>query len=72
MLYFDFPFSITEDGFRLIGTDTEMEPHQQVKVEKTPLNVGDTFTLELDETGNMFFRKNGPVQYELDFHTHGI
>ena len=72
MLYFDYPFSITENGLKLIGVDTEMEPHQQVKIDRTPLNVGDTFTLELDEDGCMIFKKNGPVQYELDFHTHGI
>ena len=69
MLYFDFPFSITENGLKLIGVDTELEPHQQVKVDKTPLKVGDTFTLELDENGCMNFRKHAPVQYELNFGT---
>ena len=67
MLYCDFPFSITENGLKLIGVDTEMEPHQQVKVDRTPLNVGDTFTLELDDEGCMIFKKNGPVQLNLAF-----
>lgn len=67
MLYFDFPFSITENGLKLIGVDTELEPHQQVKIDRTPLNVGDTFTLELDEDGCMIFKKHAPIQYELNF-----
>jgi len=66
-MYCDYTFSIDESGLKLIDKDSELEPHCQVKVENTPLEEGDTFTLELDKDGCMFFRKNAPVQYELNF-----
>lgn len=67
MLYCDFTFSIDESGLKLTDKDSKLEPYSQVNIEKTKLEVGDTFTLELDEDGCMFFRKQAPVQYELDF-----
>ena len=69
MLYLDYSFSIDENGLKLTDKDSELEPHCQVKLDNTPLEEGDTFTLELDENGCMFFRKNAPVQYELNFGT---
>jgi hypothetical protein len=67
MLYLDYSFSIDENGLKLTDKDSKIEPHCQVKLDNTPLEEGDTFTLELDENGCMFFRKNAPVQYELNF-----
>ena len=67
MMYCDYTFSIDESGLKLIDKDSELEPHCQVKVENTKLEVGDTFTLELDEDGCMFFRKNAMVQLNLAF-----
>ena len=67
MMYCDYTFSIDESGLKLIDKDSELEPYCQVKVENTKLEVGDTFTLELDEDGCMFFKKNGPVQLNLAF-----
>ena len=67
MLYLDYSFSINENGLKLTDKDSEIEPYCQVKLGNTPLEEGDTFTLELDEDGCMFFRKNAPVQYELNF-----
>tara|TARA_Y100000385_G_scaffold260758_1_gene290911 strand:- start:157 stop:357 length:201 start_codon:yes stop_codon:yes gene_type:complete len=65
MLYWDYSFDITANGLKLTDKDTQWEKYQQVKLENTPLQVGDTFTLELDEFNRMFFRKNPPVQLEL-------
>lgn len=67
MLYLDYSFSINENGLKLTDKDSEIEPHCQVKLDNTPLKEGDTFTLELDEDGCIFFRKNASVQYELNF-----
>ena len=67
MLYMDYSFSINENGLKLTDKDSEIEHYCQVKLGNTPLEEGDTFTLELDEDGCMFFRKNAPVQYELNF-----
>jgi hypothetical protein len=66
-MYCDYTFSIDESGLKLIDKDSELEPYCQVKVENTELEVGDTFTLELDEDGCMFFRKNAMVQLNLAF-----
>tara|TARA_Y100000385_G_scaffold279684_1_gene329692 strand:- start:305 stop:514 length:210 start_codon:yes stop_codon:yes gene_type:complete len=67
MLYWDYSFEITANGLKLTDKDTQWEKYQQVKIENTPLQVGDTFTLLTDNDGCMFFRKNAPVQYELNF-----
>jgi hypothetical protein len=67
MLYWDYSFEITANGLKLTDKDTQWEKYQQVKIENTPLQVGDTFTLLTDEDGCMVFRKNSPVQYELNF-----
>jgi len=67
MLYCDYTFSIDESGLKLTDKDSKWEKYQQVDITNTALNVGDTFTLELDKDGCMFFRKNAPVQYELNF-----
>jgi len=67
MRYVDYKFSITREGLKL---DDKGEPDfsHQVQLSNTPLEVGDTFTLELDEDNCIFFKKNGPIQTELNFY----
>ena len=68
MLYADYMFQIDEKGL-LMYNKGEHTPLDMVQIEKTPLNEGDEFVLELDEYGRMFFKKttsvNIPVQMEL-------
>tara|TARA_B110000483_G_C17971610_1_gene456076 strand:+ start:68 stop:322 length:255 start_codon:yes stop_codon:yes gene_type:complete len=67
MQYLGCRFSITNEGLKL---DDKGEPElwrHQVQLHSTPLEVGDVFTLELDEEGRMFFKKTGPIQTELNF-----
>jgi len=71
-LYCDFTFSIDQYGLKLTDKDRPLEPYSQVKIDRTPLQVGDTFTLELDPDGCIFFRKTGNEfmdhqQLELNF-----
>ena len=71
-LYCDFTFSIDQDGLKLTDKDRDDKDFNQVKIGRTPLQVGDTFTLELDPDGCMFFRKTGNEftdhqQLELNF-----
>jgi len=56
MLYVDYMFQIDKDGLLMYnkGTDSVLD---MVQIDKTPLNVGDTFVLELDEFNRMFFRR---------------
>ena len=56
-LYCDYNFSIEENGLKLVDKERHDKAFNQVKVENTPLNVGDSFVLELDEDSCMFFRK---------------
>ena len=65
MLYADYMFQIDEQGL-LMYNNGDSNPLDMVQIEKTPLNVGDQFVLELDERGRMFFKKtNMPVQMEI-------
>lgn len=57
MLYCDYTFSIDENGLKLVDKERHDKNFNQVKIDNTPLDVGDTFVLELDEDGCMFFRK---------------
>jgi len=71
-LYVDYSFEINQYGLKLSDKDSTLEPYSQVKIDRTQLSVGDTFTLELDLDGCMFFRKTGNEfmdhqQMELDF-----
>ena len=71
-LYVDYSFEINQYGLKLSDKDNTLEPYSQVKIDRTQLSVGDTFTLELDLDGCMFFRKTGNEfmdhqQMELDF-----
>jgi hypothetical protein len=67
MQYLGCRFSITSEGLKL-DDNGEPEPGRlQVQLHSTPLEVGDAFTLELDEDGRMFFKKTGPIQTELNF-----
>jgi hypothetical protein len=56
MLYADYMFQIDENGLLMYnkGNDSVLD---MVQIDKTPLNVGDTFVLELDEFNRMFFRR---------------
>jgi len=67
MKYYDYHFVLNENGLKLSDKGPP-DKWEQVDINRTPLNVGDTFTLELDEDNCMFFKKNGPVQMELNFH----
>jgi hypothetical protein len=64
-LYCDYTFEINESGLKLTNK-AEPDEFHQVQIKNTPLNVGDTFTLELDEDNCMFFKKIGPVQLNLE------
>ena len=56
-LYCDYTFSINETGLKLVDKERHDKDFNQVKLENTPLNVGDSFVLELDEDSCMFFRR---------------
>lgn len=56
MLYADYMFQIDEDGLLMYNKGLG-SPLDRVQIDKTPLNVGDTFVLELDEFDRMFFRR---------------
>ena len=56
-LYCDYTFSINENGLKLVDKERHDKDFNQVKLENTPLNVGDSFVLELDEDSCMFFRR---------------
>ena len=64
-LYCDYAFEINESGLKLTDKANPNETYM-VRIKNTPLNVGDTFTLELDEDNCMFFKKSGPVQLNLE------
>ena len=65
MIYCDYTFDIGVEGLRLTDKAEPNEFHM-VRIDRTPLKVGDKFTLELDEHKRMFFRKDAPVQLELE------
>ena len=66
MLYADYLFQIDENGLLMYNRGDD-SPLDMVQIEKTHLNVGDKFELELDEHGRMFFKRigYGPDQLEL-------
>ncbi len=61
-----YKFDIDKNGLLLSDVDSELEPHSQVKIDNTPLDVGDEFVLELDQFGCMFFKRKGPHQLDLN------
>ena len=65
MMYCDFKFEITEKGLLLQDKPDPDETHM-VRISSTTFEPGDKFTLELDEFGRMFFRKDGPLQLNLE------
>ena len=65
MIYCDYRFEITEQGLLFSDKPTPDETHM-VRISQTSFTPGDKFTLELDEVGRMFFRKDGPVQLNLE------
>ena len=64
MMYCDFRFEITEKGLLFQDKPDPDETHM-VRIDRTSFTPGDSFTLELDELGRMFFRKQ-MVQLSLD------
>lgn len=64
MLYADYRFSITEDGLKLVDKGAP-DKWEQVDINRTPLNEGDMFTLELDRDNCMYFRKVDDRQWDL-------
>ena len=71
MMYVDYKFEIDERGLLMIDKPDPDEAHM-VRIKNTPLEVGDKFTLELDELGRMFFKKDGPKQLPLELYDNGI
>lgn len=74
MIYCDYRFEITEQGLLfsdkpmqiMIGDKPTPDETYMVRISQTSFTPGDKFTLELDEIGRMFFRKDGPVQLNLE------
>jgi|TARA_R110002074_G_scaffold276797_1_gene448171 hypothetical protein len=65
VMHVGYKFDITEEGLLLSDVNSSLEDHSQVNIDRTPLNVGDSFVLELDQNGCMFFKKS-EVQLSLD------
>ena len=65
MMYVDYKFRIDEQGLLMLDKPDPDELYM-VRIKNTPLEVGDKFTLELDELGRMFFKKDGPVHLNLE------
>jgi len=70
MIYLDYKFEINEEGLKFSDVDEHGNEYDQLKINRTPFNVGDTFVLELDENDCLFFRRvdHHPelIQLELD------
>jgi len=64
MMYVDYKFEITDEGLLMMDKPDPDETHM-VRISNTSFEPGDKFTLELDELGRMFFRKQ-MVQLSLD------
>ena len=64
MMYVDYKFEITDEGLLMMDKPDPDETHM-VRISNTSFEPGDSFTLELDELGRMFFRKQ-MVQLSLD------
>jgi len=64
MMYVDYKFEITDEGLLMMDKPIPDETHM-VRISNTSFEPGDKFTLELDELGRMFFRKQ-MVQLSLD------
>ena len=62
MLYSGYNFHINENGLQM----AEKDPEEMIRIEKTPLEIGDSFVLTTTEDGNLFFKRIGPTQLELD------
>ena len=65
MMYCDFRFEINEQGLLFSDKPDPDETHM-VRISNTTFEPGDKFTLELDEFGRMFFKKDGPLQLNLE------
>jgi len=65
MMYCDFRFEINEQGLLFSDKPDPDETHM-VRIDRTSFKPGDSFTLELDEFGRMFFKKDGPLQLNLE------
>ena len=67
MMYCDFKFRISAEGLHFIDKPDPDETHM-VRISNTSFEPGDKFTLELDELGRMFFKKDAPVQLDLELY----
>ena len=65
MMYVDYKFEITPQGLVMLDKPDPDEKYM-IQLKKTPFEVGDKFTLETTEDGRMFFKKDGPVQLNLE------
>ena len=64
MLYVDYNFMIDETGLRM----TDVHPDEILEVERTPLELGDTFVLTTTSEGALYFRKvDNEPQLEFQF-----
>ena len=67
MMYVDYKFEITDEGLLMMDKPDPDETHM-VRISNTSFEPGNKFTLELDELGRMFFKKDGPVQLDLELY----
>ena len=67
MMYVDYKFEITDEGLLMMDKPDPDETHM-VRISNTSFEPGDKFTLELDELGRMFFKKDAPVQLDLELY----
>ena len=65
MMYVDYKFEMTPQGLVMLDEPIPNEKYM-IQLKKTPFEVGDKFTLETTEDGRMFFKKDGPVQLNLE------
>jgi hypothetical protein len=65
MMYVDYKFEITPQGLVMLDKPDTDEKYM-IQLKNTPFEVGDKFTLETTEDGRMFFKKDGPVQLNLE------
>ncbi len=66
MRYSDYNFEIDHQGLKLVD-DGPAEKWEMVDIKSIPLEVGDTFVLELDDKNRVFFKRQPPYQTEFEF-----
>jgi len=66
MRYCDYNFEINHRGLKLVD-EGPPEKWERVDINRIPLEVGDTFVLELDDKNRVFFKRQPPYQTEIEF-----